>query len=119
MRPSAGVEPSTRGLEVGGLPWDADRPTSPFPGPSQDDALGGGDDDDRPSGGPPALSSGQMQQHVNILASLLAGLPFAVAGVVMVLNARHAKRRDERRWHTAIPLCVAAAALWCGLGRKG
>eukprot|EP00887_Chlorella_sp_A99_P007890 scaffold20.g7890.t1 len=45
-----------------------------------------------------------------VRASLLAAVPFAAAGIVMIANAHHARRCDERRWHTAMPLLVASAA---------
>lgn len=46
--------------------------------------------------------------HATMVAALLSAVPFTVAGVAMVLNAWHSKRHHERRWHTAVPLLVAA-----------
>jgi MFS family permease len=39
----------------------------------------------------------------------LAGIPFGIAIVAMLLVARHSDRTGERRWHTALPAFVAAA----------
>jgi hypothetical protein len=46
-----------------------------------------------------------------IKASLLSALPFCGAAVCMVANAHHARLRDERRLHTALPLLAAGLAL--------
>ena len=70
-----------------------------------------------------AGTSGQVQLHQVVAASLLAALPFAGAGVCMVANAYSAKRHRERRLHTAIPLGLAGCAFalvvplshWLGL----
>ncbi|KFM26479.1 Putative tartrate transporter [Auxenochlorella protothecoides] len=62
-------------------------------------------------GGEAGAEATSRQQRLDVKASLLAGLPFAVAGVGMVLNAQHAQRRHERRLHTAVPLVAAAGAL--------
>ncbi|RMZ56540.1 hypothetical protein APUTEX25_001387 [Auxenochlorella protothecoides] len=61
-------------------------------------------------GGEAGAEATSRQQRLDVKASLLAGLPFAVAGVGMVLNAQHAQRRHERRLHTAVPLVAAAGA---------
>jgi ACS family tartrate transporter-like MFS transporter len=46
-----------------------------------------------------------------VKAALLAGIP-AIAGIpAMLLNGWHSDRTGERRWHTAIPRAIAAAAL--------
>jgi ACS family tartrate transporter-like MFS transporter len=42
---------------------------------------------------------------------LVAAIPFVVTAVVMVLVGMHSDRTGERRWHTAIPAFVGAAAL--------
>jgi D-galactonate transporter len=42
---------------------------------------------------------------------LISAIPWAVAAVAMVLNARHSDRTMERRWHVAIPGVIAG----CGL----
>ena len=43
---------------------------------------------------------------------LVTALPFGVASVVMVLVARSADRRDERRWHVIIPALAGALGLF-------
>jgi nitrate/nitrite transporter NarK len=49
---------------------------------------------------------------------LVSAIPWAVAAVAMVLNARHSDRTLERRWHIAIPGIAAGlglvAAAWIG-----
>lgn len=42
---------------------------------------------------------------------VLSAIPWAVATVVMVLNAFHSHKHDERRWHAAIPALVAGVTL--------
>ena len=42
---------------------------------------------------------------------LISAIPWAVAAVAMVLNARHSDRMMERRWHVATPAILAG----CGL----
>lgn len=39
-------------------------------------------------------------------------IPYGIATVLMVLWGRHSDRRSERRWHTAIPLFLAAFGLF-------
>jgi D-galactonate transporter len=41
---------------------------------------------------------------------LLTAVPWAGAAAVMVMVGRHSDRTGERRWHTALPALVAAAA---------
>jgi nitrate/nitrite transporter NarK len=41
---------------------------------------------------------------------LLTAVPWAAAAAVMVMVGRHSDRTGERRWHTALPALVAAAA---------
>lgn len=48
----------------------------------------------------------------NFRVVLLVAVPYIVAVVAMQLNGWHSDRTGERRWHTAIPLLVAAAALF-------
>ncbi|PSC74031.1 MFS transporter isoform A [Micractinium conductrix] len=48
---------------------------------------------------------------LNIRAALLSALPFCAAAVAMVANAHHARARDERRLHTALPMVATALAL--------
>jgi ACS family tartrate transporter-like MFS transporter len=44
-------------------------------------------------------------------SALLAGVP-AIAGIpAMLINGWHSDRTGERRWHTAVPRIIAAAAL--------
>jgi D-galactonate transporter len=42
---------------------------------------------------------------------LITAVPYAVASVVMVLNARHSDRTGERRLHVAVPAFVGAAGV--------
>jgi MFS transporter, ACS family, tartrate transporter len=44
---------------------------------------------------------------------IVTAIPFVVTAVVMVLVGVHSDRSGERRWHTAIPAFVGAAALVC------
>ena len=41
----------------------------------------------------------------------LGAVPYAVALVAMLINGWHSDRSRERRWHAAVPLFIAAAAL--------
>ena len=55
----------------------------------------------------------------NFATSLIAVLPFVAAAVAMVLVGMHSDHTGERRWHTAIPAFLAAAALVAaGYGRS-
>lgn len=42
---------------------------------------------------------------------LITAIPFGCAAVVMVIVGQHADQRNERRWHTAIPVLAGAAGL--------
>lgn len=42
---------------------------------------------------------------------LIGTLPYLVAFAAMLINGWHSDRTRERRWHTAVPLFIAAAAL--------
>lgn len=42
---------------------------------------------------------------------LIGALPYFVTFLVMQINGWHSDKRRERRWHTAVPLLVAAGAL--------
>ena len=46
-----------------------------------------------------------------LMIGLLSAIPWAFAVVAMVLVARSADRRDERRWHIAIPGLLGAVGL--------
>jgi len=50
-------------------------------------------------------------QHSNTAISLLVMIPYLVGLPVMILVARSSDRRLERRYHAAVPLVIAAAAL--------
>ncbi len=41
----------------------------------------------------------------------LSAIPYLVALAAMLLTARHADRRQERRWHAAVPMAAAAVGL--------
>jgi ACS family tartrate transporter-like MFS transporter len=47
----------------------------------------------------------------NISIGLVMVIPYACAGVAMILWSRHSDRTGERRWHTAIPPLVGGIAL--------
>lgn len=49
----------------------------------------------------------------------ISAAPFGAAAVVMVLVARRADRRQERRWHIAIPALVGAAGLLASVALAG
>jgi MFS transporter, ACS family, tartrate transporter len=52
------------------------------------------------------------------LTGMVSALPFVVTAIAMVLIGMHSDRKGERRWHTAIPAFVGAAALVAaGYGR--
>lgn len=42
---------------------------------------------------------------------LLSAIPFAAAAVAMVITARSADRRQERRWHLAVPALLGSVGL--------
>ncbi len=44
---------------------------------------------------------------------LISAIPWSVAAVAMVINARHSDRQLERRWHVAIPGVLAGFGLAC------
>jgi ACS family tartrate transporter-like MFS transporter len=46
-----------------------------------------------------------------LTTGLVGAIPFLVTAVVMVLVGMHSDQTGERRWHTAIPAFVGAAAL--------
>jgi MFS transporter, ACS family, tartrate transporter len=47
----------------------------------------------------------------NLQTGFVNAIPYGIATVLMVLWGRHSDRRGERRWHTAIPLLLAAFGL--------
>lgn len=46
----------------------------------------------------------------NVEVGLLNSIPFACACIAMVLWGHHSDRTGERKWHTVLPLALAAAA---------
>jgi MFS transporter, ACS family, tartrate transporter len=48
----------------------------------------------------------------NLTVTWLAALPYLAGVVAMLFNGWHSDRTRERRWHTAIPLFLAAASLF-------
>lgn len=44
---------------------------------------------------------------------LFGALPYVVALLAMLFNGWHSDKRRERRWHSAFPLLVGAAGLFC------
>ena len=65
------------------------------------------DDEDEQEGS--SMAGGPTLGSV-VRVSLLSALPFALAAAVMLSNAYHAKRRNERHWHTALPLLASCLA---------
>lgn len=59
---------------------------------------------------PTIIQSTGMSSPLEI--AMLTAIPYAVACVVMNLNAAHAERTGERRLHSALPLLVAAIGMW-------
>jgi MFS family permease len=54
----------------------------------------------------------------NFEVGVTSAVPYLVASVTMVLNARDAVRTGERRWHTAAPVIVGGAALLASVGMR-
>ncbi len=52
----------------------------------------------------------------NFTITILASLPFLSGVAAMMLNGWHSDRTGERRWHTALPLFLCAAAFLANLG---
>ncbi len=58
----------------------------------------------------------QVIQHYgldDLSIGFVTAIPYVFAAVVMVLWGRHSDRANERRWHIALPLLVAAGAFAC------
>ena len=47
----------------------------------------------------------------NLQTGFINSIPYGIATVLMILWGRHSDRSGERRWHTAIPLLLAAFGL--------
>jgi sugar phosphate permease len=47
----------------------------------------------------------------NLQTGFVNSIPYGIATVLMILWGRHSDRTAERRWHTAIPLLLAAFGL--------
>jgi ACS family tartrate transporter-like MFS transporter len=54
----------------------------------------------------------------NLQTGFVNAIPYGIATVLMVLWGRHSDRTEERRWHTAIPLVLAAGG-FAALGVTG
>lgn len=48
----------------------------------------------------------------DVNVGLIGAIPYVVAFFAMLINGWHSDRRGERRWHAAVPLFIAAAALF-------
>jgi len=46
-----------------------------------------------------------------LMIGVVSVIPYILTAVVMVLVGRHSDRSEERRWHTALPAALGAAAL--------
>lgn len=44
---------------------------------------------------------------------MVNAIPYLLASVIMVLWGRHSDRKNERRWHTAIPLLMIGGGMVC------
>ncbi len=47
----------------------------------------------------------------DVNVGLIGAIPYIAAFFVMIINGWHSDRHGERRWHAAVPLFIAAAAL--------
>jgi len=47
----------------------------------------------------------------DLMIGVVSVIPYILTAVVMVLVGRHSDRSEERRWHTALPAALGAAAL--------
>jgi MFS transporter, ACS family, tartrate transporter len=54
----------------------------------------------------------------NLQTGIINAIPYGIATVLMVLWGRHSDHTNERRWHTAIPLLLAAGG-FTALGMTG
>ena len=54
----------------------------------------------------------------NLQTGFVNAIPYGIATVLMVLWGRHSDKTSERRWHTAIPLLLAAGG-FTALGLTG
>jgi nitrate/nitrite transporter NarK len=54
----------------------------------------------------------------NLQTGFVNAIPYGIATVLMVLWGRHSDKSGERRWHTAIPLLLAAGG-FTALGLTG
>ena len=54
----------------------------------------------------------------NLQTGFVNAIPYGIATVLMVLWGRHSDKTSERRWHTAIPLLLAAGG-FTALGMTG
>lgn len=59
----------------------------------------------------PQIVDGLGKHLSNSAVGILTAAPYGVATIVMVWWARRSDRMQERRWHVAVPLFVAAAGL--------
>jgi len=57
----------------------------------------------------PMLATGSAKGTADLVTGLINMVPYAVAGVAMILVGRHSDRSGERRMHVAVPAFVAAA----------
>jgi sugar phosphate permease len=55
----------------------------------------------------------------DLQAGYLFAVPYVLAGIAMVLNARHSDRHGERRWHVALPLATTGALVLAGALESG
>jgi len=53
----------------------------------------------------------QLSGQSNLTVSLISAVPYLLLLLTMVLAGWSSDRRNERRWHTAVPLLIAGSAL--------
>lgn len=51
----------------------------------------------------------------NVVASLLASLPYVMGLLGMLFNGWHSDRTGERIWHVAVPLALQAGGIWLAM----
>lgn len=55
----------------------------------------------------------------NFQIGIVSAVPYVVAAIAMVANARHSVRTRERRWHTVIPVVLGGFALLGSVAAQG
>jgi ACS family tartrate transporter-like MFS transporter len=62
----------------------------------------------------------KSQSHVsNVFASVLAGLPYLMGFLGMLLNGWHSDRTGERYWHAALPMFLSSCGVFLAVALTG